>query len=137
MNWNKGIELIKKYEGIRLQAYKCPAGVWTIGYGHTKGVTQGMVITKAQADNFLYDDLAKFTTKVMKYDSKYHWTENQANALLSFAFNIGSIDQLTANGTRDIATISRKIPEYRKAGGKVLSGLVTRRAEEKALFDRK
>lgn len=132
-----GIELIKKYEGCRLTAYKCPAGVWTIGYGHTAGVKQGMTITQAQADAFLVADLVKYERKVNKYQAKYNFNQAQFDSLVSFAYNVGSIDGLTKNGTRSIAQISEKIPAYNKGGGRVLSGLVRRRAEEKALFNTK
>jgi len=132
---NKGLDLIKKFEGCRLKAYKDPAGVWTIGWGHTKGVKAGDEITQEQADKLLRDDLAVYETKVDKYDNKYHWNQNQFDALVSFAYNIGSIDQLTSNGRRSIKTISDKILEYNKAGGKKLEGLVRRRKAEKALFD--
>lgn len=132
---NKGLDLIKQFEGCRLKAYKDPAGVWTIGWGHTKGVKAGDEITQEQADKLLRDDLAVYETKVDKYDNKYHWNQNQFDALVSFAYNIGSIDQLTSNGRRSIKTISDKILEYNKAGGKKLEGLVRRRKAEKALFD--
>ena len=132
---NKGLDLIKKFEGCRLKAYKDPAGVWTIGWGHTKGVKAGDEITQEQADKLLRDDLAVYETKVDKYDDRYHWNQNQFDALVSFAYNIGSIDQLTSNGRRAIKTISDKILEYNKAGGKKLEGLVRRRKAEKELFD--
>lgn len=128
-----GINLIKQFEGCRLDAYKCPAGVWTIGYGHTSGVKEGQKITQAQADAMLRADLEKFEAKVNKY-SQYSWTQEEFDALVSFAFNIGSIDQLTANGTRDRATIAEKMLLYNKASGKVLSGLTKRREAERSLF---
>ena len=130
----KGLDIIKKYEGLRLTAYKCPAGVWTIGYGHTKGVSNGMVITQAQADKFLLEDIAFAEKNVNSFNSKYFWTQNEYDALVSFAFNVGSINQLTANGTRDKKTIGDKILLYNKAGGNVLKGLVRRREEEHALY---
>lgn len=132
---NKGIELIKQFEGCRLKAYKDPAGAPTIAYGHTAGVKMGDTITQEQADELLRDDLVIYEGKVAKYDDKYHWNQNQFDALVSFAYNIGSIDQLTSNGRRSIKTISDKILEYNKAGGKKLEGLVRRRKAEKALFD--
>ena len=131
---DKGLALIKAYEGCQLKAYLCPAGKWTIGYGHTAGVTQGMTITQTQADSFLKQDVEKFEKLVEKYNGKYSWNQNEFDALVSFAFNIGSIDQLTANGTRNRATIAAKLLEYTKAGGKVLPGLLKRRKEEQALF---
>lgn len=129
-----GINLIKQFEGCRLSAYKCTAGVWTIGYGHTAGVKAGQRITQVQAESFLKDDLAKYEKNVEKYDPRYHWNQNQFDAMVSFAFNIGSIDQLTANGTRSIKTIAEKLLQYNKAAGRVLSGLTKRRKAEQALF---
>ena len=135
---NKGIELIKKWEGCRLKAYYCPGGVLTIGYGHTgKDVKWGMVITESKAESLLVKDLEKFEKKVDKYNDKYNFNQNQFDALVSFAYNIGSIDQLTANGTRSKEIIAIKIPLYRKTGGKVLKGLEKRRAAEKKLFLKK
>ncbi len=130
-----GLDLIKKFEGCKLTAYQDSVGVWTIGYGHTSGVKQGDTITQAQANAYLKADCKTAETAVNKYYSKYKWNQNQFDALVSFAFNIGNIDQLTSNGTRTIAQISAKIPAYNKAGGKVLQGLVSRRAAEKELFD--
>lgn len=129
-----GINLIKQFEGCRLKAYKCPAGVWTIGYGHTSGVKEGQVITQAQADAFLISDIEKFEKNVNKFYEKYKWNQNEFDALVSFAFNIGSIDQLTANGTRSKAVIAEKMINYNKADGKILSGLVRRRQAERKLF---
>ena len=130
-----GLNLIKEFEGCRLEAYLDPAGVPTIGYGHTSGVKMGQVITQNTADEYLRDDCAAAEKNVNGFDAKYHWNQNQFDALVSFAFNLGSINQLTANGTRSIEDISAKIPEYCHAGGKKLNGLVRRRAAEKELFD--
>lgn len=131
-----GLNLIKSFEGCRLTAYKCPAGVWTIGYGHTGNVKSGQKITQAKADAYLKADLAKFEKHVMSYDKKYNWNQNEFDALVSFAYNIGSITQLTANGTRTKKQISEKILAYDKAAGKMLAGLTRRRQAEKALFDK-
>ena len=132
---SKGLKLIKEFEGCRLTAYKCPAGVWTIGYGHTGDVKQGQVITQAQAEAYLQSDLVRFEKHVEGYDDKYHWNQNQFDALVSFAFNVGNIWQLTANGTRTVNEISEKMLAYNKAAGKVLEGLTRRRKAEKELFD--
>lgn len=131
---NDGLALIKSFEGCHLTAYKCPAGVWTIGYGHTKGIIPGMKITQVQADQFLREDCGAAESNVNKYNNKYLWTQNEFDALVSFAYNVGSINQLTANGTRDKATIAKKILEYNKGGGKVLNGLVRRRKAEQEMF---
>lgn len=129
-----GINLIKQFEGCRLKAYRCPAGVWTIGYGHTAGVKEGQVISQAQADAYLADDLVRFERMVEKYDEKYAWSQNQFDALVSFSYNVGNIDQLTAKGTRTKGEIADKILEYNKANGKILSGLMRRRQAERGLF---
>lgn len=136
---NNGLAIIKKYEGCKLTAYKCPAGVWTIGYGHTAGVEKGMVITQAKADAYLKADCAKFEKAVNKYYSKYKFNQNQFDALVSFTYNCGAgnLNKLLNYGERSISKISDKITSYNKANGKVLNGLVKRRAEEKALFDKK
>lgn len=139
-----GLDLIKKFEGCPLIAYKDAVGVWTIGYGTTNAdkaytgviISEGLTITKNIAENWLKLTVdKKYGPSVMKYDDKYHWNQNQFDALVSFAYNIGSIDQLTQNGTRTIEQISNKILAYNKAGGKVFEGLVRRRKEEKKLFD--
>lgn len=132
---NDGINLIKSCEGCRLTSYKDSVGVWTIGYGHIKGVKPNQKITESVATEYLRQDLETAEAAVMKYDSKYHWTQNQFDALVSFAFNIGSIHQLTNYGKRSISEISSAIPLYCKAGGKTLQGLVKRRNLEKIMFD--
>lgn len=132
----KGINLIKEFEGgPYLNAYRDPIGIWTIGWGHTSGVYGGMSITREKADQFLREDLATYVTHVNRYNEMYHFNQNQFDALVSFAFNIGSIGQLTDYGRRSIATISEKILLYTKAGGTELPGLVRRRQAEKELFD--
>lgn len=135
---NNGLSLIKRFEGCRLTAYQDSIGIWTIGYGHTSGVAKGQTITQIQADRYLKADCANAEKAVNKYHSKYHWNQNQFDALVSFTFNCGSgnLKKLLNNGQRTIAQISAKIPAYNKAGGKVLRGLVNRRAAEKELFDR-
>ena len=83
----KGIALIKEFEGLRLKAYLCPGGVWTIGYGHTTGVRPGMVITEAQAEKFLKEDLIVFEKAVNNQNLSIN--QNQFDALVSLIYNIG------------------------------------------------
>lgn len=128
------LNIIRKYEGRYITAYKCAAGVWTIGYGHTVGVKKGDTITPLQAEQYLVADVVRFEIKVDKYMDKYNFNQNEFDALVSFAFNVGSIDQLTANGTRSREKIAEKILEYVYAGGRRLSGLERRRKEEHDLF---
>lgn len=132
----RGINLIKQFEGVRLTAYKCPAGVYTIGYGHTRGVKRGMKITEEEASAFLTADLLNSEKAVERYDSVYHWNQNEFDALVSFTFNCGAANlrSLLRNGRRNRSQIAETLPLYRKAGGKILKGLERRRAAEKALF---
>lgn len=132
-----GLNLIKSFEGCRLTAYLCPAGVWTIGYGHTGNVKSGQKITQKQADNYLKSDLTRFEKHVMAFNKIYKWTQNEFDAMVSFAYNLGSITQLTANGKRTKKQISEKLLAYDKANGKTLAGLTRRRKAEKELFDKK
>lgn len=134
-----GLQMIESFEGLRLSAYFDSAKVATIGYGHTGSVNgtpvhAGMTITIAEAESLLAQDLSKAEAEVNKY-SKYNFNQNQFDALVSFAYNIGSIKQLTANGKRSIATIASKIPEYNHAGGVVNNGLTQRRRQEQLLFN--
>ena len=138
-----GLNLIKQFEGCRLTAYKDSVGVWTIGWGTTnadKSITgteikSGLKISQEKADNWLEKSVnSKYSPLVEKYNHKYNFNQNQFDALVSFAYNIGSIDQLTANGTRTINEIASHITAYNKAGGKVLAGLTRRRKAEKELF---
>ena len=132
-----GLNLIKKYEGCRLTSYICPAGVLTIGYGHTgKDVKPNQTISKKKAINLLKKDLARFERHVQSYNYIYEWTDNEFSALVSFAFNIGNIDQLTAYGTRTRSQIRSAMLKYVKANGKTLQGLVKRRKAELKLFNR-
>lgn len=131
-----GLNLIKKYEGLRLKSYKCDPSeeLYTIGYGHY-GVGPNLTITEYQAEQYLIEDLKKAEAQVNKYQNIYHFNQNQFDALVSFAYNIGSIKQLTADGTRPISVISAKIAQYNKCGGKILLGLVRRRLDEQVLFN--
>lgn len=129
-----GVNLIKSFEGCRLTSYKDSVGIWTIGYGHTSGVTNGMVITEERAEEMLRSDLGIFEVKVNKYDDVYNFTSNEFSALVSFAYNVGNIDQLTNFGKRTKKEIADKMLLYIHAGGKQLSGLKRRREAERTLF---
>ena len=134
----RGIKLIKDFEGCRLTAYKCPAGVWTIGYGHTEGVHSGMKITSLQAEKLLRQDLVKFETAVIAYNYVYHFNENEIAALTSFAYNCGtgSLKNLLKNGSRSRSEIRSAILLYNKdINGKYLAGLARRRKAELELFN--
>ena len=133
-----GIELIKCFESFSPKACKCLATekYYTIGYGHYGAdVKENQTITKAQAEELLQKDLEKFEQKVNKYNNVYNFNQNQFDALVSFCYNVGNIDQLTAKGTRTIKEISEKILAYNKSGGKVINGLTNRRKKEQELFN--
>ncbi len=133
----KGKDLIKQFEGFRADAYKVHAGekFYTVGYGHYgPDVTPTMKISREQAEKLLTDDLVKFERLVDVYQGIYGFNQNQYDALVSFAYNVGSINQLTAYGKRSIDVIAHKMLEYTKSGGKELAGLVKRRKAEYELF---
>jgi lysozyme len=135
----KAKRLIKEFEGLRLTAYTCPAGVWTIGYGHTKGVKQGMKIDQATADRLLDVDIVDVARSIRKL-VKVDLNDNQAQALVSFIFNVGA--RAFSNSTllrklnnKDYAGASSEFDKWVYAKGKKLPGLVRRRKAEKELFN--
>ena len=140
----KGLALIKRFEGCELRAYRDCVGVWTIGWGTTSAdkaltgrtIKRGLKISQATAERWLRKAVdSKYGPKVAKYDDIYHWSQNEFDALVSFAYNIGDIEELTAKGTRSRAEIRSAWPKYRKSGGKVRQGLIDRREAELALFN--
>lgn len=134
---DKGIALIKSFEGLRLKAYKALPSekYFTIGYGHYGAdVKEGQTITEAEAEALLRADLKKYEAKVNKY-SAYNWNDNEYSALVSFAYNIGNIDGLTKKGERSREEIKKAWKSYCKAGGKEIPGLVRRREAELKLFN--
>ena len=135
---SKGIELIKKYEGCRLTAYKAvPTETYfTIGWGHYgPDVKEGQTITQEQADTMFLEDVKIYSNAVDQYNSKYNFTQNQFDALTSFAYNcgIGALGNVMSvcNTKQEIA---EECKLYNKGGGVVLAGLVRRREEEYQLF---
>lgn len=131
------IELIKKFEGFRGTAYKCPGGVWTLGYGETSGVGEGDMCTLAQAESWLKGRCRTISIWLTaNVDSVYHFNQNQFDALVSFAYNLGNANvvKLTSDNTRTIDEIAEKMLLYTKANGAELPGLVKRRQAEHDLF---
>ena len=131
----KGLELIKKYEGLRLKAYKALSTeeYWTIGYGHYGAdVKEGMIITEVQAEAYLREDCASAERAVNALGLAMK--QNQFDALVSFTYNCGVANLKKLCSNRTMEEIGEKIVLYNKAGGKVLSGLVRRRTEEQALY---
>ena len=130
----QGLEVIKKFEGLRLKSYQLPSEAkYTIGYGHY-GVDSGITITQLKAEEYLIKDLATAENQVNKYQSIYHFNQNEFDALVSFAYNIGNIKQLTQNGARTKTEIGEAFLLYNKSGGRVLKGLTNRRIAERKLY---
>lgn len=141
-----GLALIAEFEGFRAKAYKCPAGIWTIGFGHTSAagspkVVPGMVISKAEGLTILKRDVVKFEQAVLRCIKK-PMNQNEFDALVSFCYNVGegnfsasSVCRHFNNGKKDLAAASLSL--WVKGGGKVLPGLVARRKKEMALFNKK
>jgi lysozyme len=136
----EGIDaLLKKFEGCKLKAYRCPAGVWTIGYGHTSAagipeVVQGMTITQAEANDILRRDLVKYEQGV---EALLHQpvTQNQFDVLVDFAYNAGigalkSSTLLKKVNAADFDAVPAELMKWTKGGGQVLKGLVARRRAE-------
>lgn len=130
-----GIDLIKEFEGCALKAY-WDYKDYSIGYGHL-GAQPGQTITKAQAEALLLTDLPLYERKVEKYDSVYHWTQNEFDALVSYCYNIGSIKGLVDDGKRTRNEIKADWPNHDMAGGKHLDSLKQRRLTELKLFEGK
>lgn len=134
----KGINLIKKFEGLRLTAYRCSANALTIGYGHTKNVKENDTITQTQADIMLNDDLFDVEKYVNAVNEKfnYNFNQNEFDALVSFTFNCGRLNliKLIRDGLRTKQEIAEAFMLYINAKGKPLKGLVNRRLAEKSLF---
>lgn len=141
----RGLDLVKHFEGLFLTAYKCPADVWTIGYGHT-GLTHkdgtvypGRKVTTKEAEALLQHDLTEFAKGVSEV-VKVELNQDQFDAVVSFAFNVGlgnlkSSTLLRKLNAGDYAGAAGQFPQWNKAAGRVLSGLTRRRASERNLFN--
>ena len=134
----KGIELIKHFEGCELEAYKCAAGVWTIGYGHIKGVTSDSVITQEQAEQMLVEELNEYEGYINNMVT-VPLSQNQFDALVSWVYNLGggnlkASTLLKVVNSGEFKGVPEQIMRWNKAGGKVLEGLTRRRQAEADLF---
>jgi len=134
----KGIALIKEFEGLRLKAYLCPGGVWTIGYGHTAGVKSGMVITEAQAEEYLKADLIVFERYLNGLGLALN--QNQFDALVSFIYNVGTGNFSSSTLLRKVRanpqdnSIMDEFLRWVYSKGRVLPGLQRRRLDEMKLY---
>ena len=135
---SEGQALIQHFEGCKLEAYLCPAGVWTIGYGHTFGVKEGDVIDQEAAEALLIEDLEEFEGYVAALCER-SLEQCQFDALVSWVFNLGpgnlkSSTLLRRLNAGDLGAVPDEIRRWNKAGGRVLSGLVKRREAEALMF---
>lgn len=134
-----GLALIRQFEGLRLRAYLCPAGIPTIGYGSTAGVKLGQSITAERAEQLLREDVRQFEAAVSRL-VKVPLTQGQHDALVSFAFNLGAkalekSTLLRLLNAGDYSGAAAQFDRWVYASGRKLSGLVKRRAAERALFE--
>lgn len=133
-----GLALIKQFEGCQLTAYRCPAGIWTIGYGSTgPHVQPGMRISQARAEQLLQEDLSRFEAIVDRAAPSA--TQGQFDAMVAFSFNVGisafsASTLLRKHKAGDFAGARAEFARWNKASGKVLNGLTRRRAAEAALY---
>lgn len=132
------LDFIRNEEGCKLKAYLCPAGRWTIGYGHTAGVTEGMVISQANAEDLLRADVIDVAQRMSSY-IKAPVTKWQYIALVSLSFNIGDLrrkaPKLLHNlNSRQEDKAAHEFLDICQAGGKVVPGLKRRREKEAKLF---
>ena len=134
----KGIALIKEFVGLRLKAYKCPGGVWTIGYGHTAGVKHGMVISERQAEEYLKADLIAFEKYLNGLGLALD--QNQFDALTSFIYNVGTGNFSSSTLLRKVKanpldnSIMDEFLRWVYSKGRVLPGLQHRRLAEMKLY---
>ena len=134
----KGIALIIEFEGLRLKAYQCPGGVWTIGYGHTAGVKPGMVITEAQAAEYLKANLIAFERYLNGLGLALN--QNQFDALISFIYNVGTGNFSNSTLLRKVRanpqdnSIMDEFLRWVYSKGRVLPGLQRRRLAEMKLY---
>ena len=137
----EGLALIKKFEGCELTAYQCSAGVWTIGYGHTKSVTEGMEITNDIANDMLEAEVCEYESYI-NHNVSVPLKQNQFDAMVSWVYNLGpanlkSSTLLKVLNAGDYDGVPAQIKRWNKAGGKVLEGLIRRREAEALLFEGK
>lgn len=137
-NPNVAIDFIRNFEGCRLKAYQCSAGRWTIGYGHTAGVTEGMIISQAHAEELLKSDVIDCATRMASY-IKAPVTKWQFIALVSLSFNVGDLrrkaPKLLHNlNSRQEDKAALEFLDICCTGGQVVPGLKTRREKEAKLF---
>jgi len=134
----EGIALIKKFEGCELTSYQDSVGVWTIGFGHTKGVKRGMIVTQAEASRMLEDELTEYEGYINDY-IKVDLEQHQFDALVAWVYNLGPTNLKKSTLLKELNSgsfrnVPKEIRRWNKAGGRVLNGLIRRREAEALLF---
>ena len=137
----EGLSLIKRFEGCRLESYKCSANVLTIGYGHTSGVKETDTITQDEADKLLQEDVEQFE-KYVDDNVTVELGQSQFDSLVAWTFNLGvgnlrSSTMLKKLNNEDYKSVPSEMKRWNKAGGKTLDGLIRRRKAESLLFESK
>tara|TARA_R100000773_G_C4189491_1_gene95936 strand:- start:202 stop:645 length:444 start_codon:yes stop_codon:yes gene_type:complete len=137
----EGVALIKKFEGCELESYICPAGVWTIGYGTTKNVIEGMRITENQAEELLKKDLETFEEEIERL-VEVPLSQCQFDSLVAWTYNLGATNLknstlLKVLNRAEHDEVPIQIKRWNKANGEVLKGLVRRREAEALLYEGK
>ena len=135
---SEGIALIKKFEGCELEAYQCSANVWTLGYGHTAGVSEGDTCTEEDAETMLAEDLQEFENYVNDLVTS-DLSQNEFDALVAWTYNLGpgalkESTLLRRLNDGDYEDVPHQIKRWNRAGGEVLPGLTRRREAEALLF---
>lgn len=137
---NTGKDLIKHFESLKLKSYQDSVGVWTIGYGHTKGVKKGMIATEKEANAMFEHELEEYQGYIEGLDIEF--TQDQFDALTSWVYNLGPANLVSSTllkrlKSRDFWDVPNQIMRWNMAGGNALLGLSRRRAAEALLFESK
>ena len=138
---DEGLSLVKKFEGCKLEAYQCAAGVWTIGYGSTHGVQKGDVWSQEKAEFMLIDELEEYC-KYVSYAVTVPLNQCQIDSLTSWTFNLGPTNlnnssMLKVLNSGDYEGVPNQIKRWNKVNGQVNDGLIRRREAEALLFEGK
>ena len=131
----KGLDLIKEFEGCYLNAYRCPSNVLTIGYGHTGDVYEGQTITQSQAEELLKNDMVEYENAVNTCSNiRFPLNQNQFDALVSFTYNCGAGNLATLCSNRNANEVAEALLLYVNGSNGYLEGLARRRKAERELF---
>lgn len=133
-----GLKLTESFEGCRLTSYQDSGGIWTLGYGHVQGITEGMTCTQEQAEEWLDEDI-QWAERIVNQYVVVQLSQNQFDALVDFVFNIGSGNFVSSSlleflNQGSYQSAAQEFPRWDRAAGQVLPGLLRRRQAEQAMF---